>query len=75
MAHFYATIKGNRGEASRMGTKDSGIVSYTASWFGAIRTQLWYDEEKDCDMVKVEMVPWRGFGERRHLYTGRVNGK
>lgn len=41
MAHFYGTLQGNRGEASRLGTKDSGITTYAASWEGAVRVHIW----------------------------------
>ena len=45
MSHFYGTLQGNRGEATRCGTKNSGLVTYAASWSGAIRTHLWYDHQ------------------------------
>lgn len=32
MAHFYASIKGNRGDATRMGTKQSGIAGHIRGW-------------------------------------------
>ena len=32
MAQFMATIKGNRGEASRLGTKKSGMVVRVNGW-------------------------------------------
>ena len=32
MAQFYAEIKGNRGGASRMGTKSSGIYGHIRGW-------------------------------------------
>lgn len=32
MAHFYSEIKGNRGEATRVGTKKSGIRGHVRGW-------------------------------------------
>ena len=32
MAHFYASIQGNRGEATRMGTPNSGIEGHIRGW-------------------------------------------
>jgi len=32
MAHFYGTIRGQRGEASRLGVKASGLVTYNVYW-------------------------------------------
>lgn len=32
MAQFYASIQGNRGEATRMGSKDSGITGHIRGW-------------------------------------------
>lgn len=32
MAHFYANIKGNRGEATRMGTAKSGLQGHLRGW-------------------------------------------
>lgn len=32
MARFYASIQGNRGEATRIGSKDSGIEGHIRGW-------------------------------------------
>lgn len=32
MSQFYASIQGNRGEATRMGTKNSGIYGHIRGW-------------------------------------------
>lgn len=41
MAHFYGTIRGQRGEASRLGGKASGLTTYAASWQGAVPGELY----------------------------------
>ena len=73
MSDFYATIQGARGQAHRGGTKNSGMESYTASWSGAVRCKAY--KHNGQDMVRVELVPWRGEGTNRLLYLGRMDGK
>ena len=41
MAQYYGRVEGNRGEATRLGTKDSGIGTVAASWDGCILTNIW----------------------------------
>lgn len=40
MAALYGRIQGNRGEATRMGSANSGIHSELETWDGSIRTEL-----------------------------------
>ena len=63
MSHFYSKIQGGRGEATRCGTKNSGVTGCVASWDGAIRTELWYDRDKDLNMYS---------GDMQILHTGIV---
>ena len=51
MSHYYGTLQGSRGEATRQGHKSSGIRTNTACWSGTIFTRLWYNEEteEDCE--------------------------
>mgnify|MGYP003319583727 CR=1 FL=1 len=72
MSHFYSVIQGNRGQATRCGTKDSGIRATAASWTGAIRTDLWYDEKDDVNRYTILMIPWHGVGATRIIKSGRV---
>jgi len=73
MSDFYGTVKGGRGMATRCGTKNSGIESYTSSWSGAVRCKAY--KHNGQDMVRVELVPWRGEGTNQLLYLGRMDGK
>jgi hypothetical protein len=41
MAEFYSTTYGNRGTATRCGSKASGIHSSVQSWEGSIATALY----------------------------------
>lgn len=73
MAYFYGMLQGNRGEATRVGTKTSGVTTYTASWEGAVRSRAYIKDGKDY--VTVELVPWRGAGSHRILYEGPISGR
>lgn len=74
MSHFYGTMEGSRGKATRCGTKKSGMVSHTASYEGAIQVQLM--ERDGRDFAVVQIVPWHGSKtEAKVLYDGPVNGK
>lgn len=74
MAHFYGTVEGNRGLASRLGAKNSGLSTVAASWSGAVDVNLWHDYENDVDMARVSLTRWRGKGTERILYSGPVSG-
>ena len=73
MAHFYGTLKGNRGEASRLGTKASGIRTTAASWEGAVQVLLTHED--GVDTAYVSLIPWNGKGTNKVLYSGPVSGK
>ena len=74
MSHFYANIRGHRGEATRMGTKSSGMYSNTAGWKGAISVYVWYDNEKDEDRYRVQLNTWQGSrGRNRVIASGPLD--
>ena len=50
MARFYAEIQGNRGKASRMGSKDSGIWGHIRGWSVGARV-TWYVNDEGEDVV------------------------
>lgn len=75
MAHFYGTLKGNRGKATRCGTKRDGMDTYTASWQGAVHCGTYHDHETGQDMVRVSLTTWRGEGSYRELYHGPISGQ
>lgn len=72
MAHFYGTLQGSRGEATRLGTKNSGMHVKACSYEGAIRTVLNYDAQLGCDIATVTMTRHMGSGTERVLYEGPV---
>lgn len=61
MAALIGSIQGNRGEASRLGSKSSGIRSRLATWNGAIHTRL----EADGTFT-VTVTPF-GVGQRQTI--------
>ena len=60
MSHFYGTLQGARGEATRCGSKSSGVTTYAAGWGGAIRTEVF--ERDGEDFYRVTLIPWQGSG-------------
>lgn len=70
MSHFYGTLQGAKGKATRCGTKSSGITTYAASWEGAIRTTVTYNAETGKNEYCVDLVPWKGVGKTRELAKG-----
>ena len=73
MAHFYGTLQGSRGEASRLGTARSGLRTVAASWQGSVRVELYHSEETGQDMCHVYLAPWHGKGTELALYSGPVD--
>lgn len=53
MAHFYGEIQGNRGEATRMGTKDSGFRGHIRGWHVGGSINCHYNESKDRDEISI----------------------
>lgn len=64
MAHFYGSIQGARGEATRLGTKGSGLNVMAASWSGRITVELFEREGADHYIVRMDQHGasrgWRG---------------
>lgn len=53
MAHFYSRIQGNKGEATRCGSKASGIRAVATGWdIGGI-VEVSYSEYIKTDVVKL----------------------
>ena len=45
MAQFYASIQGNRGQATRMGTKNSGIQGHIRGWDVGVAVECSVDKD------------------------------
>jgi hypothetical protein len=53
MGHFYGEIQGNRGEATRMGTKDSGFRGHIRGWHVGGSVNCHYNSSEDRDQVSI----------------------
>ena len=53
MAHFRGTVEGSRGEASRLGTKNSGLLVSANGWDIGVDVELDFDEDLHQDVVRV----------------------
>lgn len=49
MAHFYSGIQGQAGEATRMGSKASGISGYVQSWGARLTVSMDHNSHHDTD--------------------------
>lgn len=49
MAHFYGSVQGGRGEATRLGHKNSGIRAMAQGWNQGVSINGYYNEEEDRD--------------------------
>jgi len=53
MAHFRATMKGSRGEATRLGSKDTGLKVTVRGWNGGLTILARYDEVTGEDVFEI----------------------
>ena len=53
MAQFRATIEGNRGPASRLGTKSSGITATINGWNIGVYVSIRYNEILGQDVIQI----------------------
>ena len=72
MAHFLGSVRGGRGEASRLGHKSTGLNTTAASYQGAVTVEL--SCRDGVDYAHVTLTPWKGAGVSRVLYDGPVGG-
>jgi len=73
MARFLGTIQGQRGEASRLGSKASGLRVDASSWQGRISVFLYERNGVDMALVRFEMHHGKGT-DRKIIYEGPVSG-
>jgi len=55
MSRFYASIQGNRGEATRQGTPSSGIEGHIRGWNIGVRVYCFVDDDGK-DAVRVTLT-------------------
>ena len=51
MAHFYGKLQGSKGEATRVGTKNSGLSTDALSWDIGGRVHLDFNSALNTDVV------------------------
>ena len=56
MAHFRATIQGNHGEASRLGSKSSGIKATVNGWDIGTSIYAEHSELLQSDLIRVHFT-------------------
>ena len=56
MAQYYADIQGNRGIATRMGTKKSGIEGHIRGWSVGAKVYMSYNEDTQEDECTVYLT-------------------
>ena len=72
MAHFYGGVHGHRGEATRLGTKRSGLSVFCNGWRIGVKASLYADESgsSDLDTITVDLTCGSGHsGESVRLGT------
>lgn len=70
MADLMGSVVGHRGEASRLGTKKSGIRSTLQTWNASITTRL--DADGSCT---VEVRDLKGDGRSQVVWEGNIDGE
>lgn len=53
MAHFIGFVQGNRGEASRLGSKDSGIEATARGWDIGGGIKIFHNKETGKDELRI----------------------
>jgi hypothetical protein len=65
VAHFMGTVRGTRGEASRLGSPKSGLQVKANGWRSGVRVRAFVDADgRDCFQVHVTGGSGYGPGER-----------
>ena len=76
MAHFIGYLQGNRGEASRLGTKASSMDVSGRGWNLGVNVFVYHDERTDEDRVTITLTGGSNRSCRsRDLGTFRRKGK
>lgn len=69
MAQFYASMQGNRGQATRMGTKNSGLTAHVRGWNIGVRVCLTHRDGEDVVTI------YRTNGSNGHSSAEEVIGE
>lgn len=70
MSRFFASIQGNKGEATRQGTEKSGIAGHIRGWDLGCRVNCAVNHEGE-DFVRISLTSGsNGNGREVHLWSG-----
>lgn len=70
MAQYKGSLRGNRGEVSRLGSKDSGLRARIGGWNLGVETYVKWSETDQCDIVSIHLTGGsKGFVADRYLGT------
>lgn len=75
MAHFYGEISGNRGAATRMGSKDSGFRAHIRGWHVGVRVYCEHNKETGEDEIYVYQTGGSSEYGQERLITKIVEGQ
>ena len=67
MARFYASIQGNKGEATRMGTASSGITGHIRGWNVGAHVDCRPNVDTDRDVVEIGLSGGSNYPSERRL--------
>ena len=70
MSHFYGEIQGNRGSATRGGSKDSGFSAHIRGWTVGVKIWCYYDKNTGHDIIQIDKTGGSGHG--RPLGTNKT---
>ena len=70
MARFYASIQGNRGEATRTGSASSGIEGHIRGWNLGAKVEMFTDPETGRDRLVIYRTSGsNGFEREKEIYS------
>lgn len=79
MAHFYASIQGNRSERTCVGTKNSGIDGHVRGWDIGCESMVRWNEQEQRNEVTIYLTHGSGYGGPQNkclgTFTLTKNGK
>jgi len=74
MSHFYGSIptSARKTVPTARAHKSTGLTTVAASWAGAVRVDVWYNEETGKDCFHVYQTRHHGAGVEKLLAQGNV---
>ena len=71
MSHFYSSIQGGRGEATRCGDKSNGVRATAQSFTGSVCTRMFVGDDGD-DWCEIEVAEGSRRCGGKSLYRGPI---